>query len=67
MILIILLIICNFVNIYSGNGTPVPTMEFAVELELCFLPVAFLSKQMETALRIHKSLPPTKSIWKVKW
>jgi len=37
-------------------------MEFAVELELCFLPLAFLSKQMEMVLRIYKNLPPTKSI-----
>lgn len=48
-------------HLFKGLNS-VPTMEFAVELELCFLSLAFLSKQMEMVLRIYKNLPPTKSI-----
>lgn len=39
-----------------------PPLEFAVELELCFLPLAVVRKQMEMILRTYKNLPPTKSM-----
>lgn len=40
-------------HLFKGLNS-VPTMEFAVELELCFLPLVLLSKQMEMVLRIYK-------------
>lgn len=42
-------------RLFKGLNS-VPTMEFAVELELCFLPLAFLSKQTEMVLRIYKKV-----------
>ena len=43
-----------------------PAMEFAAELELCFLPLVVLRKQMEMVLKTYTNLPLTKRNEKVR-